>query len=217
MSRLRFEISVSLDGYAAGPGQSVDDPLGAGGEQLHEWALKLASWREAHGREGGTRSVDDEIMAESTTGIGATIMGRGMFGGGPGPWSEAEPWNGWWGDEPPFDHPVFVLTHHPRPPLTMRNGTEFVFVTEGAEVALERARDAAEGADVALGGGADVAGQYLEAGLIDEMQLHVVPVLLGGGARLFEGVDPGRVGLVQDRVVEGEGVTHLRFRVRMAA
>ena len=212
MSKLRFEISVSLDGFVAGPEPSTGQPLGAGGEQLHEWALKLASWRESHGREGGERSVDDEVMAESWAATAATIMGRRMFGGGPGPWDETEPWRGWWGDEPPFAHPVFVLTHHAWEPLSFENGTEFHFVTEGIEAALERAREAAGGGDVGLGGGAEVAQQYLAAGLIDEMQIHLVPVLLGDGARLFDGLDPAAVKLEQDRVVEGDQVTHLRYR-----
>ncbi len=184
MSKLRFEISISLDGYVAGPNQSEENPLGEGGEQLHEWVVKLAAWRKSHGREGGEVNASTPLMEESLSGVGAVIMGRNMFGGGPGPWGE-DPWQGWWGEEPPFRVPVFVLTHHEREPLTLGE-TTFTFVTDGIEAALEQAQEAAGDLDVTIGGGANVAQQYLSAGLVDQMQLNVPPILLGGGARLFE-------------------------------
>ncbi len=214
MSRLRFTISTSLDGYVAGPDQTREEPLGRGGEGLHEWVVRLRSWREAHGLEGGEVNRSDELLRESTANVGATIMGRGMFGGGPGPWDAANPWRGWWGEEPPFKHPVFVITHHGRERLEFDNGTSFTFVTDGIESALEQARSAAGGRDVALGGGADVANQYLAAGLIDEMELHVVPILLGGGERLFEGVGTDLHGLELVRTVAGDGVVHLKLARR---
>jgi dihydrofolate reductase len=210
MSKLTFDISTSLDGYVAGPHPNPDMALGRGGEQLHEWVFKSASWREAHGRQGGETDADDAVMRERLEGTGAGIMGRGMFGGGPGPWDES--WKGWWGDEPPFSYPVFVLTHHPREPLHFANGSSFTFVTEGIESALERARTAAGEKGVHIGGGASVAQQYLNAGLLDELELHVVPLFLGGGVRLFENIDPSRE-LELDRVVDSPEVTHLRYRV----
>ncbi len=211
MTRLLFDISMSLDGYVAGPNASLEQPLGEGGERLHEWVLGLASWREAHGREGGATNRDSEILEESIKTTGAVIMGRGMFGGGEGPWGD-DPWQGWWGDDPPFRNPVFVLTHHARKPL-VKADTTFTFVTEGIEAALDQARAAAGEKDVAIAGGADVAQQYLAAGLLDEMELHVVPLLLGGGVRLFEGLGPDRVELEVARVIESPAVTHLRYRV----
>lgn len=213
MARLRFEISISLDGFIAGPNQGVENPLGEGGEGLHEWVFPLAVWRQPHGREGGEVNASTPVVEEALENIGATIMGRNMFGGGPGPWDAEEPWDGWWGENPPFHTPVFVLTHHRREPLEKQGGTTFHFVTDGIESALEQARAAAGGGkDVRLGGGAYVARQYLVAGLIDELQLNLVPVLLGGGERLFEGLGPGDVGLEIDRVVDAPGVTHLRYR-----
>lgn len=211
MSKLRFGISVSLDGYVAGPDQSPAEPLGKGGEGLHQWVTKLRSWRESHGLEGGATGEDDRVLQESTANVGATIMGRKMFGGHPGPWDEAEPWAGWWGKAPPFEHPVFVVTHYPRETMRFDNGTSFTFVTDGIESALEQARRAAGDKDVWIGGGAEAAGQYLAAGLVDEMELHLVPVLLGGGSRLFEGVGTDMHGLELVRVVYGDGVVHLRF------
>lgn len=211
MTKLRFRISMSLDGYTAGPRQSTDNPLGIGGEQLHKWAFPLAAWRRPHGLKGGKVNESTPVAEESLTNIGATIMGRNMFGGGPGPWNEAKPWNGWWGDNPPFHHPVFVLTHHPRPALALEGGTSFTFVTEGIASALEQAREAAGGQDVALAGGASVARQYLNAGLVDEMEIHLVPVLLGGGDRLFDDVR-GLGGLKPVRTVAAPDVTHLKFR-----
>jgi len=201
---------MSLDGYVAGPKQSAQDPLGLGGERLHEWVIPLAVWRTPHGLEGGEVNESSRVVEEELAGIGATIMGRNMFGGHPGPWSSDRPWNGWWGDEPPFHHPVFVLTHHPRPPLVLKGGTTFTFVTEGITTALELARRAAGGRDVALAGGAKAAQQYLTAGLVDEMDVHLVPTLLGGGERLFDGVEDLK-GLRLVRTVATPNVTHLKF------
>jgi dihydrofolate reductase len=210
MAGLRFQISVSLDGFVAGPNQSVEHPLGEGGEGLHDWVVKLEAWRRPHGREGGEVNASTEIFEEATANAGAQIMGRNMFGGGPGPWGE-DPWKGWWGDDPPFHMPVFVLTHHEREPLEMEGGTTFHFVTDGIEAALEQAQEAADGRDVNLGGGGEVGRQYLAAGLVDEMWLHVVPVLLGGGAPLFDETTAGGE-LEQVRVVEAPGVAHLKYR-----
>lgn len=211
MSKLRFEISVSLDGYAAGPNQSEEHPLGEGGEELHEWVVKLAAWRESHGREGGEVNASTPLMEESLSGVGAVIMGRNMFGGGPGPWGE-DPWQGWWGEEPPFRKPVFVLTHHEREPLSLGE-TTFTFVTDGIESALEQARGAAGEGDVSLAGGANVAQQYLSAGLIDQMQLNVAPILLGDGERLFDGGAGAGLDLDPVLVVGTPDVTHIRYRV----
>jgi dihydrofolate reductase len=208
MTKVRVHISVSADGYVAGPNQSPEEPLGEGGESLHDWAVELAAWREPHGREGGEVNASTAVMEEALANVGAEIMGRGKFGGGPGPWDDA--WQGWWGDDPPFHMPVFVLTHHERQPLTLSD-TTFTFVTGGIEAALEQATAAAGGKDVTIGGGADVINQYLAAGLVDELELHVAPKLLGGGARLFDGAGP--LELEQVRVIEAPGVTHLRYRV----
>lgn len=211
MARLRFQISMSLDGFIAGPNPSEEDPLGEGGEQLHEWAVELAAWRQSHGRDGGDVNASTRVVEESLENVGATVMGRNMFGGD-GPWGD-EPWDGWWGDDPPFHMPVFVVTHHAREPLVKEGGTTFTFVTDGIESALEQAREAADGKDVALGGGADVAQQYLRAGLIDELQIHVVPLLLRGGTRLFDNLDDAEVGLECIGAVEAPGVTHITYRV----
>ena len=211
MSKVRVHISTSLDGYVAGPQQSQEEPLGKGGEELHDWLVALKAWREAQGLEGGEENASDAVVRETYENIGAEIMGRGKFGpASRGPWGD-DPWRGWWGEEPPFHKPVFVLTHHERVPLTLSD-TTFTFVTDGIESALEQARKAAGGKDVFIGGGADVINQYLAAGLIDELELHVVPRLLGGGARLFEGIGQDlKLDLV--RVVEAPGVTHLKYRV----
>jgi dihydrofolate reductase len=201
---------MSLDGFVAGPNQSEENPLGEGGEQLHEWALELEAWRKSHGREGGVVNASTQVVEGAFENVGASLMGRNMFGGD-GPWGD-DPWDGWWGDEPPFHMPVFVITHHEREPL-QKEGTTFTFVTDGIESALEQARDAAGGKDVALGGGADVAQQYLRAGLIDEMQIHLVPVVLGGGSRLFDNLDGAEIRLEQTGAIEAPGVTHLTYRV----
>ncbi len=212
MAKLRFQITITLDGYVAGPNQGVDNPLGVGGLRIHDWAFGLKSFHEIHGdMRGGKTGVNDDVLREAFENVGATIMGRNMFGGGPGPWRE-QPWRGWWGDDPPFHGPVFVLTHHPREPLEMKGGTTFFFVTDGIESALGQAMRAAGGRDVALGGGANAAQQYLAAGLVDEMELHVVPILLGAGERLFEGLDDHDVKLEPVRTIAGPGVTHLKYR-----
>jgi dihydrofolate reductase len=212
VAKLRFQVSVSLDGFVAGPNPSEEHPLGEGGMQLHQWAFKLAAWREPHGQEGGEVNASTAVVEETLSNIGATVMGRKMFGGGPGPWGEPA-WDGWWGDDPPFHTPVFVLTHHARRPLEKDGGTTFTFVTDGIESALEKAKAAADGKDVSLGGGAEVARQYLAAGLIDELELNLVPVLLGEGTRLFGGLDGAGIGLEQVRAIEAPGVTHLKYRV----
>ena len=210
MSRVRVHISVSADGYVAGPNQSEENPLGEAGERLHDWVVALRAWRAPHGLEGGEVNANTAVVEEAQASVGAEIMGRGKFGGGPGPWGE-DPWRGWWGEDPPFHMPVFVLTHHQREPLTLSD-TTFTFVTDGIEAALEQARAAAGEKDVLIGGGADVINQYLAAGHVDELELHVVPLLLGGGARLFEGIGPD-LELEQIRVVEAPGVAHLKYRV----
>ena len=211
MSKLRFKISMSLDGFVAGPSQSVDNPLGIGGMRLHEWVFSLASWRAMHGLEGGEVNESSRVVDESLVNIGATVMGRNMFGGHPGPWDAGKPWNGWWGVNPPFHHPVFVLTQYAREPLELEGGTTFIFVTEGIEAALEQARRAAGGQDVSLAGGANTAQQYLAAGLVDEMEINLVPVLLGSGERLFDGVGDDLHGLELVRTVAAPKVTHLKF------
>ncbi len=213
MSKLRFKISMSFDGFVAGPGQSVKDPLGVGGERLHDWVVPLAAWRSEHGKEGGDVNESSRVVEESIAGIGATIMGRNMFGGHPGPWRAKDPWTGWWGDNPPYHHPVFVLTHHAREPLVLEGGTTFNFVTDGIADALDRARRAAGGKDVSLAGGAAAARQYLVAGLVDEMEISLVPTLLGNGARLFDGLGDLQ-GLELVRTLAAPDVTHLKFTRR---
>jgi dihydrofolate reductase len=201
---------MSLDGFVAGPHQSLEEPLGLGGERLHEWVFPLEAWRRPHGMDGGVVNESTPVMEEELANIGATIMGRNMFGGGPGPWKETDPWHGWWGRNPPFHHPVFVLTHHAREPLIMEGGTTFTFVTGGIESALDQARRAAAAKDVALSGGASAAQQYLNAGLVDELQLHLVPTLLGGGERLFANAEDLQ-GLTLVETVAAPGVVHLKF------
>jgi dihydrofolate reductase len=211
MSKLRFRISMSLDGFIAGPQQSVEDPLGIGGMRLHEWVVPLAAWRSMHGLEGGEENESARVVEEAKANIGATIMGRNMFGGHPGPWNPEKPWKGWWGADPPFHHPVFVLTHHAREPLALEGGTTFTFVTDGIESALGQARRAAAGKDVSLAGGAKAAQQYLVAGLVDEMEINLVPALLGAGERLFDGVGVALHGLELVRTVATPKVTHLKL------
>jgi dihydrofolate reductase len=211
MGKVVLDISTSLDGFVAGPSPSLDEPLGQNGELLHEWVIGLASWRESHGLEGGEQNTVSDMVADGVASTGAVVMGRRMFSGGAGPWEDDPKANGWWGEEPPFRKPVFVLTHHEREPLTL-GATTFTFVTDGIESAVEQARSAAGDKDVLVAGGAEAAQQVLRAGLLDEMQIHLAPVLLGGGTRLFHGV--------ADLELEGTGVlgspaaTHLRYRVR---
>ena len=214
MSKLRLKISMSLDGFVAGPSQSVDNPLGIGGMRLHEWAFALAIFRDEHGMAGGEVNESTRVIEESLANIGATVMGRNMFGGHPGNWDPKRPWNGWWGTNPPFHHPVFVLTHHERKPLELEGGTTFTFVTDGIESALERARTAAGGKDVSLAGGAKAAQQYLAAGLVDEMDISLVPTLLGSGERLFDGIGDDLHGLELVRTIAAPQVTHLKFAKR---
>ena len=213
MTRLTFEISMSLDGFVAGPNQTVEEPLGEGGERLHEWIFGLASWRERHGKSGGTTGPDDDLLRESLAATGAILMGRRMFSGGEGPWEDDPRADGWWGDDPPFGVPVFVLTHHPRETVTKAGGTSYTFVTDGIEAALDRARAAAGDRNVAVAGGASVAQQYLRAGLLDEIHVHLAAVLLGGGVRLFDDGGAGQPQLELVRVIESPAVTHLRYRV----
>jgi dihydrofolate reductase len=213
MSKLRCHISISLDGCVAGPGQSEANPMGAGGERLHDWVVRLAAWREAHDEHGGEVNASTPVFEESMRNIGAGIMGRGMFGPiGGGDWGDGS-WTGWWGEEPPFRCPVFVVTHHPREPVEMRGGTTYHFVTDGIESALEQARRAAGGKDVMVWGGGDVVRQYLAAGLLDELELHVVPMLLGGGSRPLDGLGDAGIRLEQVRAVQGQDVAHLKYRI----
>ena len=202
---------MSLDGFVAGPNQSVKNPIGVGGMRLHEWVFPLKVWRSMQGLEGGEVNASSAVVEESLANVGATVMGRNMFGGQPGPWSRRETWNGWWGRNPQFHHPVFVLTHHAREPLRLEGGTTFTFVRDGIQSALEQARRAAQGKDVSLAGGADAARQYLAAGLADEMEINLVPVLLGSGERLFEGLGDDLHGLELVRTVATPKVTHLKF------
>ena len=211
MSRLRLQISLSLDGFAAGPDQSVENPLGVGGMRLHEWVFPLTAWRAMQGLEGGEATASTPVIEEIQANVGATIMGRNMFGGHPGPWNPQQPWNGWWADEPPFHHPVFVLTHYPRAPLVAQGGTTFHFLTEGIETALTQARQAAGSRDISVGGGGSTGRQFLAAGLVDEMWLHVVPILLGRGERLFDGGLDDLHGLALVKTVQGDGVVHLKL------
>ncbi len=211
MSKLRFNITMSLDGYVAGPNQSKKDPLGVGGEALHDWAVELAAWRDAHGQKGGAVNASSAIMREMFENAGAVIMGRNMFGGGPGPWTPD--WKGWWGEDPPYHMPVFVLTHHARDPLPMLGGTTFHFVTDGIESAVSQARRAAAEKDVVVMGGAKTIQQSLAAGLVDEANVSLVPRLLGGGERLFDNLGDPAPRFEQIRVVEAPGVVHLRYRV----
>jgi dihydrofolate reductase len=210
MAKVKCQISISADGYSAGPNQGEEHPLGEGGEALHEWVVKLAAWREPHGREGGEVNASSAIFEEASGDTGAVVMGRNMFGPVRGPWTEPL-WNGWWGDEPPFHVPVFVLTHHEREPLTLGE-TTFHFVTEGPERAVELAREAAGGQDVSVGGGAETIQQLIRAGLLDELLINQVPLILGGGVRLLDDIPPS-VKLEQTRVVEAPDVAHLSYAV----
>jgi dihydrofolate reductase len=211
MPQLRVHnFSISLDGYAAGPDQSLDNPLGVGGRRLHEWAFATRTYRQMFGTDDGNDGLDEEFASQGDVGIGATIMGRNMFGPVRGPWG-SEDWTGWWGEDPPYHHPVFVLTHHPRASIRMQGGTTFHFVTDGINAALEQALDAADGNDVRLGGGAACIQEYLRAGLVDEMHLAIVPVLLGGGERLFDHRDGGPTGYECVELVSSGSVAHARL------
>lgn len=212
MSRLTCSVSISLDGYLAGPDPGPEQGLGAGGERLHEWIFGLASWRKMHGKGGGERNADSELLEESLESTGAIILGKRMFGGWDGPWGD-DPTIGVWGADPPFAVPVFVLTHYPRERVTV-DQTTFTFVSDGIESALEQAQAAADGKDVSVGGGANAIQQYLRARLLDELQVTVTPLLLGGGVRLLDDLGGDPPELERTRVVESpSGVTHLRYRV----
>lgn len=216
MGKIRADMTMSLDGYVAGPDMDPENGLGQGGERLHRWIFDVPAWRVEHGLEGGGETSDDPIVQEMQTGVGAYVMGRHMFGGGTGSWGDPAwndgDWRGWWGDDPPFHAPVFVLTHHAREPLEMDGGTTFTFVTDGFDAALAQARAAAGDQDVLVAGGASAVQQALHAGVVDELQLHIATVLLGDGVRLFD-LLPAQVELEKLRVVDSDGVTHLKYRV----
>jgi dihydrofolate reductase len=207
-----LDISMSLDGYVAGPNQTLDEPLGVGGEQLHDWVTRLEAWRKPHGQEGGETGPEGDLFAASFARVGAVIMGRRMFSGGQGPWEQDPNADAWWGDDPPFHVPVFVLTHHEREPLEKEGGTTFHFVTDGADSALEQARAAAGDKDVSIAGGADVAKQYLRAGAVDDVTVHLAPVLLGGGVSLFGDLGTD-LHLKLTNVLEAPLATHLSYEV----
>jgi dihydrofolate reductase len=212
MSKLRYRVSMSLDGFVAGRDQSAEHPLGVGGPLLHEWMRELAVWRTQAGLEGGVTNASTAVLEEGDADVGALLMGRNMVGGGPGPWPE-DPWNGWWGENPPFHLPVFVLTHHPREPLECAGGTTFTFVCDGIGAAIGLARKAADGKDVVVCGGAGVARQCLAAGLLDAIGIALVPVFLGDGVRLFDSTALAELDITQVRVIEAPGVTHLSYRI----
>jgi dihydrofolate reductase len=212
MSKLKFSISLSLDGFMAGPDQSIDQPLGVGGMRLHDWAFALEAFQKSHGKSGGEVNASTRMIDEMFENVGAVIMGRNMFGPVRGPWQDTE-WKGWWGNDPPYHMPVFVLTHHARAPEAMQGGTIFRFVTDGIEPALRRAREAAQGKDVLIAGGASTIRQCLALGLVDEMNLSLVPILLGAGERPLGNLGESGLTLEQTRVIDAPGVTHLRYRV----
>lgn len=209
MVSVTCHISISLDGFVAGPNQSLDNPIGEGGLRLHDWVFETAGWRAQQGLEGGTHNADSKVIDEVVQDVGAYIMGRKMFGGGTGPWDRT--WTGWWGEEPPYHVPVFVLTHHSRENLSMRGGTTFTFITDGIDSALEQARAAAGDMEVAIAGGASTVRQYLAAGLLDELYLHIVPIILGAGERLLEHI--GDPVLEPVEVIASPAVTHVKYRI----
>ena len=209
MGIVRCQISISLDGFVAGPNQSEENPLGEGGERLHEWAFKTRAWRAPHGLEGGEEDADSKVIEEVFQNVGAYIMGRNMFGGGPGPWDEN--WRGWWGEDPPYHTPVYVLTHHPREPLVMQGDTTFYFVTDGPDEALSQAQAVSGDKDVVIAGGASAVRQYLAAGHLEELYLHIAPILLGDGERLLE--DVGERELEPLEAIHSPAVTHVKYRV----
>jgi len=214
MSKLRVQsFAVSIDGYGAGPNQNLQNPLGVGGPEIMEWVFHSRFWRRMHGQDGGETGVDNRMAEQGFDGIGAWILGRNMFGPVRGPWPDNN-WKGWWGEEPPYHTPVFVLTHHPREPLKMAGGTEFRFVTEGMHAALQLATAAAGGRDVRLGGGVATVREYLRAALIDELHLAISPVLLGTGEHLLNGIDMRALGYVCSEHVAGERATHVILRKR---
>ena len=214
MSKVRVSsFAVSLDGFGAGPDQSLENPLGAGGTHLMEWFFPTRTWQHTQGNSGGETGTDDQIAAQGMQGIGAWILGRNMFGPIRGPWPN-EDWRGWWGEEPPYHTPVFVLTHHARPPLRMKGNTEFRFVTEGIHAALDQARGAAGGRDIRVGGGVSTLRQFLQARLLDELHLAVRPILMGAGEALFAGLNLPELGYETTQCTPGERATHVRIRKR---
>ena len=213
MPKVTLDITMSLDGFVAGPNRTIERPLGEGGERLHEWVYGSAAWREQHGQSGGERNVDDDVYRESFAAGGAVVMGRRMFSGGDGSWDSDPMAEGWWGDEPPFGVPVFILTHHPRETVTKSDATTYTFVTGGIEAALEQARAAAGERNVSIAGGASVVQQFLRACLLDELQIHIAPLLLGGGVRLFDDLGAEPPVLEVSRVIESPAATHVRYRV----
>ena len=209
MTKLRVDsFSIAIDGYGAGPAQDLQNPLGVGGFELMEWFFPTRLWRRMQGEDGGETGIDNGVAERGFAGIGAWILGRNMFGPVRGPWPD-ESWKGWWGEEPPYHTPVFVLTHHPRPPLRMAGGTEFRFVTQGIHAALEQAAAAAGGLDVRLGGGVSTLRQYLRAGLVDELHLAIRPVLLGSGEHLLNEIDLRALGYQCTQAIAGERATHV--------
>jgi dihydrofolate reductase len=211
VARVFTDISISLDGFVAGPSPSLEDPLGVGGMQLHEWAFRLTAWREPHGLEGGEVGPESEIIERTLAATGAVVMGRRMFSGGEGPWEDDPNADGWWGDDPPFHTPVFVVTHHAREPVEKLGGTTFTFVTDGVAAAMEQALAVAGDRDVQVSGGASVVQQVLELGLLDELQVHVAPVLLGGGTPLFAGSAPQRLEVVE--TIPSSYATFVHYRI----
>ncbi|MBW3569409.1 dihydrofolate reductase family protein [Candidatus Parcubacteria bacterium] len=212
MGKVFADISMSLDGFIAGPKPTLKEPLGRGGEQLHEWIVRLAAWRKPHGKPGGETGPDGNVMEESVSNTGAVIMGRRMFSGGEGSWENDPKADGWWGDNPPFHVPVFVLTKHAREKVNKKGGTSFTFVTDGIESALSQAKAAAGNKDISIAGGANTIQQFIRANLLDELQIHMVPVLLEGGTRLLENL--GDTKLEKIRVIDSPLVTHLKFRIK---
>jgi len=215
VSRLRVHsFAISIDGYGAGPDQDLQNPLGVGGPALFDWFFPTRTWQRMHGKDDGETGVDDDIAAQGFAGIGAWILGRNMFGPVRGPWPD-DSWKGWWGDEPPYHTPVFVLTHHPRAPLRMKGGTVFSFVTDGIHAALQQAREAAGGRDIRLGGGVSTIRQYLQAALIDELHLAIAPVLLGAGEHLLNGIDIRTLGYeCAGHVAGARAAAHVILRKR---
>lgn len=209
MGKVFSDISMSLDGFVAGPNPTLEEPLGQGGEQLHEWVFGLEFWRKAHGKLGGETGPENDIIEEKIDRTGAVIMGRKMFSGGSGPWEDDPRADGWWGDNPPFHAPVFVLTSHPREKIIKEGGTTFTFVTDGIESALEQAQAAAGDKDIHVSGGANAIQQFIQSGILDELEIHMVPVILGGGTRLFDHLEPGNWKKV--RVLDFPMTTHLKF------
>lgn len=212
MGKVFADISMSLDGYVAGPNPTLEEPLGHGGEALHDWVVRLAAWRKPHGMSGGETGPDGDIMEETVANIGAVIMGRRMFSGGEGPWENDPNPDGWWGDTPPFHAHVFILTKHKRDTVVKEGGTTFTFVNDGIESAFSLAKKAAGDKNISIAGGANVIQQYIKAGLLDELQIHMAPILLGGGTPLLANL--GDAKLEKIRVIDSPRVTHLKFRLR---